>query len=104
MVLVQVINLGNVVVTQARQGKLDLSKYGLIHNSVISSKPVINMDNREFGFHAINFSGINLFHAGYKFEIYFAEGQKSPHLHVKDIHFLEDLDYEQIKKIQRTLY
>lgn len=59
---------------------------------------VFDIDNREWGFHGINGSGINLFRAGYKFEIYFAQGQKSPHLHIKDIYLLEDLDYEQLKK------
>ena len=58
---------------------------------------VFDVDNRNLGFEAINFIGVNLYKAGYKFEIYYAEGQKSPHLHIKDIHYL-DLEEEQLKK------
>ena len=48
---------------------------------------IFDIDSREFGFHGINFTAINLAKAGYKFEILFAEGQKSPHLHIKEIHY-----------------
>ena len=59
---------------------------------------VFDVDNRDFGFEAINFIAINLYNSGYNFEIYYAEGQKSPHLHIKNIQGLEDLTPEQLKK------
>lgn len=59
---------------------------------------VFDFDNRKFGFHGINFTGINLANAGYKFEIWYSEGGKSPHLHIKDIQFLDLKNQEQINK------
>ena len=60
---------------------------------------VFDVDNRDIGFEAINFIGSKLIRAGYRFEIWYARGQKSPHLHVKDICFLDlDLNPEELKK------
>ncbi len=59
---------------------------------------VFDIDNRKVGLEAINFIGVNLYYAGYNFEIWYAEAQKSPHLHIKNIIGLEDLNYEQLKK------
>ena len=59
---------------------------------------VFDIDNRDFGFKAINFIGVNLYRETYKFEIWFAEGQKSPHLHIKNIFYLDNLNPEQLKK------
>lgn len=59
---------------------------------------VFDFDNREKGFEGINFTGINLYNSGYHFEIWFAEGQKSPHLHIKSILHLENLTLAQLKK------
>ena len=64
---------------------------------------VFDFDDREKGFEAINFTGINLYSANYKFEIWYAQGQKSPHLHIKDIHYLETLTPEQLKKYKELL-
>jgi len=63
---------------------------------------VFDFDNRENGFLAVNFTGINLYRAGYRFEIYYAEGQKSPHLHLKDIIGLESLEPEQLKAYKKS--
>jgi len=61
---------------------------------------VFDADNREKGFETINFIGIKLYEAGYKFEIYYAKGQKSPHLHVKEIRYL-DLEGEKLQKYKK---
>lgn len=61
---------------------------------------VFDLDDRERGFEAVNFCGINLYNAGYKFEIWYAEGQKSPHIHVKNILFL-DLEGENLKNYKK---
>lgn len=44
---------------------------------------VFDVDDRELGFQAINHIAFNLFNADYGFSIYYAEGQKSPHIHLK---------------------
>lgn len=62
---------------------------------------VFDFDSRDFGFHGINFTGINLVRAGYKFEIWYAEGQQSPHLHIKNISGLEGLEQEQLRKFKK---
>ena len=62
---------------------------------------VFDFDSRDFGFHGINFTGINLARAGYKFEIWYAEGQQSPHLHIKNISGLEGLEQEQLRKFKK---
>jgi hypothetical protein len=64
---------------------------------------VFDVDNREVGFEAINFIGINLYNAGYNFEIYYAEGQKSPHLHIKNIPHLEELNKEQLEEYKKAI-
>ncbi len=62
---------------------------------------IFDVDNREHGFHGINFIAINLYNDGIKFEIWFAKGGKSPHLHVKDIEGMEDLKEEQLTKYKK---
>lgn len=64
---------------------------------------VFDFDNRERGTEAVNFTAINLVNAGYKTEIWFAEGQKAPHLHIKNIPHIADLTYEQRKKYKTLL-
>lgn len=66
-----------------------------------SNEIVFDFDDRENGFNAINFTGINLCLAGYNFEVYFAEGQKAPHLHIKNIIGLEELNEIQLKKYKK---
>jgi len=58
---------------------------------------VFDVDNRKIGMRATHRIGELLYKAGYNFEIYYAEGQKSPHIHLKNIVFL-DLEGEQLKK------
>jgi hypothetical protein len=43
---------------------------------------VFDVDNRDIGFLAINAIAYSLNKDGYAFEIYYAKGQKSPHLHL----------------------
>lgn len=64
---------------------------------------VFDVDNRELGFQAINEIGCNLLKAGYNFRIYFSEGQKSPHLHLKDIPHLENLSPKQLKAYKEAM-
>ncbi len=66
-----------------------------------SNEIIFDIDNRDWGFHGINFTGINLARAGCKFEIWYSEGGKSPHLHIKNISGLEDLEPEQLKKYKK---
>ena len=62
---------------------------------------VFDFDDRDWGFHGINFTGINLANAGYKFEIWYSEGGKSPHLHIKDIQFLDLDNWQQLQKYKK---
>jgi len=62
---------------------------------------VFDVDDREKGFKAINFIGIELCRANYYFQIWYCEGGKSPHLHVKNIKGLEDLESEQLRKYKK---
>ena len=57
---------------------------------------VFDADDREKGWEAINFIGINLYNASIKFRLEFAGGQKSPHLIVDNIQFLEGLSKEEL--------
>ncbi len=61
---------------------------------------VFDIDNREKGFEAVNFIGIALYNNEYRFEIWFCEGGKSPHLHIKNISGL-DLKEEQLKQYKK---
>jgi len=73
-------------------------KYG---RWIESNEVVFDFDSREFGFHGINFTGINLCNADYYFQIWYCEGGKSSHLHVKNIQGLEDLREEQLQKYKK---
>jgi len=86
--------------TDNLDSKICYSCYQKITNrrQIEANEIVFDVDNREIGFEAINFIGINLYNAGYNFEIWYAEGQKSPHLHIKNIPHLDELNQEQLKK------
>ncbi len=62
---------------------------------------VFDFDDINWGFHGINFTGINLCNADYYFQIWYCEGGKSPHLHVKNIQGLEDLRGEQLQQYKK---
>lgn len=47
-------------------------------------------------------TGINLVNAGYHIQIYYADGMKNPHIHVKDILGLGDLDSYQLKNYKEA--
>lgn len=64
---------------------------------------VFDVDNREIGFQAINEIAVRLSKEGYKFMIYYAKGQKSPHLHLKEIPKLDLLNREQLKKYKEMM-
>lgn len=64
---------------------------------ILPNEIVFDADHRGKGFEAINFIANNLLHE-YKFEIYYANGQKSPHLHVKNIIGLEELEKKQLQE------
>jgi len=64
---------------------------------------VFDIDNRDIGFQAINNIALNLVHEGYNIEIYYAEGQKSPHLHIKNIPHLENLSEDQLRDYKKTI-
>ena len=80
---------------------MDKQEYAQQFGRIIYDNEIVfDADDREKGFEAINFIGINLYNAGYKFEIWYAQGQKSPHLHVKGIKFL-DLEGEQLMNFKK---
>ena len=62
---------------------------------------IFDFDSREFGFHGINSTAINLANADYYFQIWYCEGGKSPHLHIKNIQGLEDLREEQLQQYKK---
>lgn len=64
---------------------------------------VFDIDNRELGFEAINFIALKLYNRKYRFEIYYAEGQKSPHLHIKEIPYIDKLSKEQNKQYKEKI-
>ncbi len=66
-----------------------------------SNEIVFDVDNRDLGLEGINFIAINLHKAGYNFEVWFAQGQKSPHIHVKNISGLEELEKHQLIKYKK---
>lgn len=59
---------------------------------------IFDFDDREHGFHAVNYTGIILCNTGYQFEIWFSKGGKGPHIHVKEIMDMGNLKEEQLKK------
>jgi|SRR3989344_8006123 len=64
----------------------------------LNNEIVFDIDSINYGSLGINHVGWNLYYSNYNFEIWKAEGQKSPHLHIKDIQGLEALNPEQLKK------
>lgn len=56
-----------------------------------------DIDNGELGAEGIKAVANNLTEADYRFEVYYAEGQRSPHLHIKNIPGLEKCSNEQLK-------
>ena len=56
-----------------------------------------DFDDRERGDNAVWETSVILCGLGYRFEVWKAAGQKSAHIHMKDIRFL-DLEGEQLKK------
>lgn len=64
---------------------------------------VLDCDHKQFGEIGI-VTLTNLFsEAGYRVEVYKAEGQKSPHAHIKDIPNIETLSKEQNKRYKTLL-
>lgn len=59
---------------------------------------VIECDNRESGDYAVIMFGNVISRRGYKFEVWKAEGQKSYHIHLRDIPLIDKLSPEQNKK------
>jgi hypothetical protein len=63
---------------------------------------IFDIDNREnHGKLCFIQTGINLVNAGYNIEIWYAEGQKQPHTHVKNIKGLLGLPKEVLKKYKQ---
>lgn len=64
---------------------------------------VFDIDNRDIGFKTINEIGVALAGAGYNFMIYYAEGQKSPHLHIKHIIGLDLLSKKALSEYKKEI-
>lgn len=53
------------------------------------------------GAYAYHKTGLNLLNAGYRFEIWYAEGQKYPHMHIKNIPHIAELEPEKLKTYKK---
>jgi hypothetical protein len=69
---------------------------------ITTDEVIFDIDNREdHGKACFIQTGINLVNAGYNVEIWYAEGQKQPHIHVKNIKGLLGLPKEVLKKYKQ---
>jgi hypothetical protein len=65
---------------------------------------VVDIDDPgEKGLYCYNQTGINLVNAGYNIEIWFAKGMKAPHIHLRNIPHIKDLNEEELKKYKRLI-
>lgn len=82
---------------------IDKQRYAERFGRLIEPNEIVfDFDNREFGFEAVHLTGVRLYQAGYCFEIWYAENQKSPHIHIKKILYL-DLEGEQLKEYKKLV-
>lgn len=66
---------------------------------------IIDTDDRtENGMLCYMQTGINLVEAGYHIEIWFADGMKNPHIHIKNIIGLDDLNKEEGTRYRKLFY
>ena len=66
---------------------------------------IVDIDDRtENGMFCYMQTGINLVEAGYHIEIWFADGMKTPHIHIKDIFSLDDLSKEEGTRYRKLFY
>ena len=66
---------------------------------------IIDGDDRtEHGLLCYMQTGINLVNAGYHIEIWFADGMKNPHIHIKNIVNLDSLSREEGVKYRKLFY
>ena len=66
---------------------------------------IIDVDDRtEQGVRCLSATGILLVEAGYHLELWYAEGMKEPHIHLKNIPHIDALPLEQGKKYRRLFY
>src|SRR3990167_8371380 len=73
---------------------------GMRHNA--TDQVVFDIDDRgEHGSRCFVMTRTNLANAGYNIEIYYAEGQKQPHIHVKNIKGLLELPKEVLRKYKQ---
>lgn len=65
---------------------------------------VIDIDRRDLqGCMCVSATGISLLNEGYHFELWYAQGQKQPHIHIKNIPHIADLTDTQLKEY-KTLF
>ena len=70
---------------------------------VLPNEIILDCDNREHGDLTLRRMGMLLSNEGYRLEIYKAEGQKSYHIHIKNIPHIEELPKEQ-NKLYKELF
>lgn len=81
----------------------DCFKKNTGQRNIALNEIILDCDNREFGTLGI-ITLVNFFsEQGYKIEVYKAEGQKSPHAHIKDIPRISDLPKPQNKLYKELL-
>ncbi len=77
---------------------MKIKKFRMIERDEI----VVDIDDpSENGIYCYNETGINLVNAGYHIEIWYAKGMKAPHIHIKNILNLEELNYEELKEYKK---
>lgn len=63
---------------------------------------VIDIDNPDLhGCMCVSATGINLFNEGYHFELWYADGQKQPHIHIRKIPHIADLTDAQLREYKK---
>lgn len=66
---------------------------------------IIDIDDREeHGVRCFSAVGILLVNAGYHIELWYAEGMKQPHIHIKEIPHIADLTKEQGTRYRKLFY
>ena len=66
---------------------------------------IVDIDDRtEHGFYCYQATGINLVKAGYHIELWYADGMKNPHIHIKKILNLDSLTKEEGTRYRKLFY
>lgn len=77
-------------------------KKGTGQREIARDEIIVDIDNPdEWGCRCVSAVGIGLFEAGYHFQLWYADGQKQPHIHIKGIPHIAELPDSQLKQYKR---